>query len=212
MSKKKDKKDNAVYKQLSNDMRDGLKDIYMQLTTASGSNKKISSDALFHEATDQLDEVLKTTEQAAMNIMEIVEKMLDLHDESSAIVAAVKSGEASDGQKERLGEIHEQIGADLSNILTAMSFQDITGQRIKKAMTAMSKIEKSVVELYVQSGLVMEEAEKDPEKDVDAVKDAAAKAVEDFRNNRKVTSELKGPSTDGISQGAIDDMLAQLGL
>lgn len=204
----------AVYKQLSTEMRQGLKDIYQQISTASSDQATPvpDTDALFHEASDQLGEVLKATETATMSIMEIVEKHLDLQAESAELLAAVREGVATESQKLRLSEINNQLGDDLTSLLTSLSFQDITGQRIKRVVAALNKIESSVVELYVSSGLIMEGAEKDPAKDTQALQDEARKAVEDFRQNRKVSSELKGPDKDGVSQDAIDDMLAQLGM
>lgn len=206
--------ESAVYKQLSTEMRQGLKYIYQQISSASSDQGTPVSDtdALFHEASDQLGEVLKATETAAVNIMEIVEKHLDLQTESAALLEAVRSGTAADTQTARLAEINNQLGDDLTTLLTILSFQDITGQRIKKVVEALNKIEKSVVELYVSSGLIMEGAEKNPHKDVQTLQDEARKAVEDFRQNRRVSSELKGPDANGFSQNAIDDMLAQLGM
>lgn len=147
-----------------------------------------------------------------MNIMEIVEKHLDLQAESSELLAAVREGAATPGQMVRLEEINTQLGDDLTGLLTALSFQDITGQRIKRVVAALNKIENSVVELYVASGLIMDGAEKNPDKDALALQSEARKAVEDFRQNRKVASTLKGPDKDSVSQGAIDDLLAQLGM
>ena len=206
--------ESAVYKQLSTEMRQGLKNIYQQISSASSDQGTPVSDtdALFHEASDQLGEVLKATETAAVNIMEIVEKHLDLQTESAALLEAVRSGTAADTQTARLAEINNQLGDDLTTLLTILSFQDITGQRIKKVVEALNKIEKSVVELYVSSGLIMEGAEKNPHKDVQTLQDEARKAVEDFRQNRRVSSEIKGPDANGFSQNAIDDMLAQLGM
>ncbi len=206
--------ESAVYKQLSTEMRQGLKNIYQQISSASSDQGTPVSDtdALFHEASDQLGEVLKATETAAVNIMEIVEKHLDLQTESAALLEAVRSGTAADTQTARLAEINNQLGDDLTTLLTILSFQDITGQRIKKVVEALNKIEKSVVKLYVSSGLIMEGAVKNPHKDVQTLQDEARKAVEDFRQNRRVSSELKGPDANGFSQNAIDDMLAQLGM
>ncbi|MDR3362381.1 MAG: protein phosphatase CheZ [Desulfovibrio sp.] len=207
--------DQAVYKQLSANMREGLKDIYQQISNASADNAPsapLATDALLHEASDQLHEVLKTTENAAMTIMEIVEKHLDLHEENAAILSAAREGNFGAEQIARLAEINAILGEDLSNVLTALSFQDITGQRIKKVVAALSNIEKSVVELYVSSGLIMDSAEKNPARDAESLQDEARQAVEDFRRKRKVTSTLKGPDSKGISQSSIDDMLAQLNM
>ena len=203
----------TVYRQLSTDMRQGLKDIYQQISTASSDQASPvpETDALFHEASDQLGEVLKATETATMSIMEIVEKHLDLQAESAGLLAAVREGTATECQKARLAEINSQLGDDLTSLLTTLGFQDITGQRIKRVVAALNKIENSVVELYVSSGLIMDGAEKDPAKNAQALKEEASKAVEDFRQNRKVVSSLNGPKK-GVSQGAIDDMLAQLGM
>ena len=209
-----EKRQDAVYRQLSADMRQGLKDIYQQISTASAADGAAAgTDALFHEASAQLDEVLRDTESAAMSIMEIVEKHLELQAESAALIAA--AGEAPG--MARLAAINDELGADLTSLLTTLSFQDITGQRIKKVVMALNGIERQVVDLYVASGLVMDGAEKDPAKDARTLQDEARQAVADFRENRQKPegkqggSELKGPDKNGVSQAAIDDMLAQLG-
>ncbi|MBD5646927.1 MAG: protein phosphatase CheZ [Desulfovibrio sp.] len=212
------KRQEAVYRQLSADMRQGLKDIYQQISTASAADGAApATDALFHEASAQLDEVLRDTEAAAMSIMEIVEKQLELQAESAELIAA--AGEAPG--MARLAAINDELGSDLTTLLTTLSFQDITGQRIKKVVTALNGIERQVVDLYVASGLVMDGAEKDPAKDAQTLQDEARQAVADFRESRKqpqaggetkaAGSELKGPDKNGVSQAAIDDMLAQLG-
>lgn len=104
----------TVYRQLSTDMRQGLKDIYQQISTASSDQASPvpETDALFHEASDQLGEVLKATETATMSIMEIVEKHLDLQAESAELLAAVREGTATECQKARLAEINSQLGGD----------------------------------------------------------------------------------------------------
>lgn len=209
------KRQAAVYRQLSADMRQGLKNIYQQISTAAtpeGDERPKVTDALFHEASDQLDEVLKATESAAMSIMEIVETQLDRQAESASLIADLRGRYADDAGLERLAAINEGLGVALTSLLTSLSFQDITGQRIKRVVSALNAIERSVVDLYVSSGLVMDAAEKNPAGDARAIQDEARKAVEDFRENRRVTSTLKGPDKNGISQSAIDDMLAQLGL
>ncbi len=208
------KRQAAVYRQLSADMRQGLKDIYQQISTASAAEgAPPATDALFHEASAQLDEVLKDTEAAAMSIMELVEKHLALQAESARILEDAAAG---GGDMARLAAINGVLGEDLTTLLTTLSFQDITGQRIKKVVAALNAIERRVVDLYVSSGLIMDGVEKDPAKDAQTLQDEARQAVADFREHRDKPevrgSELKGPDRNGISQGAIDDMLAQLGL
>lgn len=206
----------TVYKQLSNDMREGLRDIYQQISNASrdgdGGNSDGNAQLLFQEATNQLQEVIETTEKATMTIIEIVERDLNLQAELNEAIAAVRKDGANEDNLAKLEELSNGMGDDLTNLMTSMSFQDLTGQRIKKVVNALQKIEKSVLDLYVSSGLIMDGMEKDPAKDASALKDEASKALDDFHNNRQVKSELKGPDKNGASQAAIDDMLAQLGL
>ena len=89
---------------------DLVKDIYQQISTASSDQASPVPEtaALFHEASDQLGEVLKATETATMSIMEIVEKHLDLQAESAELLAAVREGTATESQKVRLAEINSQ--------------------------------------------------------------------------------------------------------
>lgn len=206
-----EKPEATVYKQISTDMRQGLKDIYHRISTASKDQPMPATqpDALFLEASSQLGEVLKATEAATMSIMEIVERHLDLQEQNAELLSALRDGNADAAKISSLEANNGRLGDDLTSLLTTLSFQDITGQRIKKVVTALNQIESMVVELYVSSGLIMEGAEKDPQKDVEALQSEARQAVEEFRQNR---SDLKGPDNNGVSQGAIDDLLSQLGL
>lgn len=206
-----EKPEAAVYKQISTEMRQGLREIFERISTASKGQPlpPPNPDALFLEASSQLDEVLKDTESATMTIMEIVERHLDLQEQNAAQLAGLLSGGADATPIAELEANNKLLGDDLTSVLTALSFQDITGQRIKKVVSALNQIEAMVVELYVSTGLILDAAEKDPSKNVQELQDEARQAVKEFNQGR---SELKGPDKAGASQGAIDDMLSQLGL
>ncbi|MDD4701925.1 MAG: chemotaxis protein CheZ, partial [Desulfovibrio sp.] len=124
-----EKAEPAVYRQLSADMREGLKGIYQQISTASQNTSAVDSntDALFHEATAQLAEVLKATEKATMSIMEIVERQLDIQEKNAELLALVHQGTIAPSQIATLEDNNRQMGDDLSSVLTTLSFQDITG-------------------------------------------------------------------------------------
>ncbi|MDE5831855.1 MAG: protein phosphatase CheZ [Desulfovibrio sp.] len=201
----------TVYKQLSEDMRDGLKDIYRQISSASAeaADKSASPDALFAEASDQLREVARATEEAAMRIMDIIEKQEEKSREASEIIKGA-AARLNEGERDRLLALNAELQKDLTAVLTALAFQDLTGQRIRKVVKALEGIEKSVIDLYVSSGLMIEGAEKNPEKDASTLQAEAREAMQNFREHK--TSELKGPDRNGKTQSDIDDMLAQLGL
>lgn len=197
----------GIYKQLNAEMREGLKNIYQQISTASGSQP----DAMLHEASHQLDEVLKTTEQATMEIMEIVEKCLAMQTEGAELIRIARDGAATGAHYARLAQLNSDLGSSLTNLFGKLSFQDLTGQRIKKVLGTLESIGKNVVDLYLSSGLVLAGAEKNPASDARSLREEARQAMDDFRSEREVRSNLKGPDSNGFSQSAIDDLLAQLG-
>lgn len=205
--------DRQVYRELSADMRTGLAKIYHLISSASLDGETVlQSEALFTEASDQLKEVVKATESAAMDIMDIVEKQLEQAENNVAVLNRLADRLQGDSELEALKTSNEKLVADLTQVMTALSFQDITGQRIKKVLNALNGIETSVVDLYLASGLVMDAAEKHPDANIESIKTEAQKALRDYREAQKSGPQLKGPDASGQSQAAIDDMLAQLGL
>lgn len=79
-------------------------------------------------ASDELDQVLQTTEQAANTIM----------DNGDIIMEKVGAMEGEDAQA---------IMAATANIFEACNFQDLTGQRIRKVMQTMEYLEQRLLNL-----------------------------------------------------------------
>jgi len=90
----------------------------------------------------------------------------------------------------------------ISDSFVQMSFQDLTGQRIKRIMTLVRQMEKKLKGMIIAFGIKLTEHEKNP----DITKEELQKAVEE-----KVI-QLSGPqkSGDGLDQGDIDDLLVSL--
>lgn len=197
----------GIYRQLNTEMREGLKNIYQQISTASGA----PADAMLHEASHQLDEALRTTEQATMEIMEIVEKCLAMQTESAELIRIARDGAATAAHYARLARINSDLGAGLTDLFGKLSFQDLAGQRIKKVLGTLESIGQSVVDLYLSSGLVLAGVEKNPASDARSLREEARQAMDEFRSDRETRSVLKGPDRNGFSQSAIDELLAQLG-
>jgi chemotaxis protein CheZ len=97
-----------------------------------------------------------------------------------------------------LQEMHE---ADLTEIMTTLSFQDLTGQRIKRIIEALKHIEAIVFDVYMSTGLIVKARDEQPEKNMDELEQETQERV----------TKLKGPQTDA-SQSDVDDLLSQLGL
>lgn len=198
------------FRHLSGEMQDGLKRIYKEINSATRSDaqgvqaESVSRERtgeLLHETSDQLDQILQTTEKAAVQIMDIVEKQMDLQIDVEAKLAAIKAGTASPADLDEVVKANQELGADLMTIMTALSFQDLTGQRIKRVISAVKQIEHITFDLFVGTGLKIKAKEQDPEKDLGQIEAEAKMRV----------SELKGPQAQ-TSQGGVDDLLAQLGL
>ncbi|MDY0228146.1 MAG: protein phosphatase CheZ [Desulfomicrobium apsheronum] len=194
------------YRSISTDLQEGLKSIYREINSAATGTAELPvaaspvADEMFSEASTQLGAILQTTEKATDNIMGLVEKHLDMNDRAMQLLASLENGTASPEIAElRAG--NEALGADLMEIMTTLSFQDLTGQRIKRIVAALQQIEKVVFELYMATGLSMKAMEQNPEQ-----------SVEEIRQTSKArATELKGPQ-DANSQTDVDDLLSQLGL
>ena len=195
------------YRAISTDLQEGLKSIYKEISAATinGAMEPTAgpapvADEMFSEASSQLGAILQTTEKATESIMGLVEKHLDLNDRTMALLDSLDAGTPRPEIAElRAGS--EALGADLMEIMTTLSFQDLTGQRIKRIVSALQQIEKVVFELYMATGLSMKAMEQNPEQ-----------SVEEIRQTSKArATELKGPQA-GNSQTDVDDLLSQLGL
>ncbi|SFL76919.1 chemotaxis protein CheZ [Desulfomicrobium norvegicum] len=198
------------YRSISTDLQEGLKSIYLEINSAATGTAELPmaaqaaaspvADEMFSEASTQLGAILQTTEKATDSIMELVEKHLDMNDRAMQLLASLENGTARPEIAElRAG--NEALGADLMEIMTTLSFQDLTGQRIKRIVAALQQIEKVVFELYMATGLSMKAMEQNPEQ-----------SVEEIRQMSKArATELKGPQ-DASTQTDVDDLLSQLGL
>ena len=197
--------DGEFYRRLNEEMMSGIQNIFKEITTAKttpgNTPNKEQTDKLFEEASRQLDEILETTEEATSQIMTIVERQLDLQEESDKLLAIAVDQPLTPEQAKRLGDINSSLGDDFTQILTALSFQDLTGQRIKKIISALEKIETTAFDLFISTGLALKAHKEEPGKDMETIKSEA----------KQLVSELKGP-TRNTNQNDVDDLLAQLGL
>ena len=202
--------ESEFHKRLNQEMRDGLQDIYKEIVqaakhgaeqSAEGDGGRYQADQLFQEAAQQLDNILQTTESATSEIMDIVEKHLELQAECAAILDGLPGGYAGPKEVTQLKSANVALGEDLMRIMTTLSFQDLTGQRIKRIITAIKKVEQIVLDLYLSTGLQIRAQAQAPDRNIEDLKAEAKQKV----------SELKGPQSD-VKQGDVDDLLAQLGL
>lgn len=201
-------KEGEFFRKINQDMRKGLEDIYREIKNVKKMNgmppdaAPRETDKLLAEATDQLDEIMRSTEDATVRIMDIVEKHQEMIKKSGELLRSFRSGGATKEAVNKLLELQETHESDLTEIMTTLSFQDLTGQRIKRIIEALKHIEAIVFDVYMSTGLIVKARDQQPEKDMDSLEE----------ETRERVSELKGPSRDGASQDDVDDLLSQLGL
>ena len=120
----------------------------------------------------ELDEVIKGTEEASNRIMDAAEK-----------IQALAAGNV-------------EIAAQVTELFEACSFQDITGQRIRKVLGLLADVEKGIQHLMVMAHISPEETS------------AAKKQPQTLAEKEKEL--LRGPqlSKDKPSQDDIDKLFA----
>jgi len=197
--------ESEFYKNLSEELRSGLKNIYENIEATKKSSNGLSqkeAEHLFNETSDQLDAILRTTEKATLDIMTVVEKHLDQMPQIEEICKKLKKQNSLTPEEGfTLLAWQKSLNQDLLAIMTSLSFQDLTGQRIKKIVDTLRTIEEQVVNLYLSSGLSIKTKEEHPEKDFQSIKQEAQVKM----------SELKGPQ-EKVKQEDVDALLQELGL
>jgi chemotaxis protein CheZ len=126
--------DNAVYKE--------MREIGDYITKAKGDIKNLQANDLqenhIPEAGRELDEIVKSTEDATHTIMESAEKLMAI-------------------DTDKLESYQEQVNDQVMAIFEACSFQDITGQRISKIVHTLKYIEDRIAGFSEAFGIGSEE-------------------------------------------------------
>jgi chemotaxis regulatin CheY-phosphate phosphatase CheZ len=148
--------------------RHELASLRMKDGEQSGSNR-------INLATEELDEIVRSTERATSDILNAAEAVLKL--------AGDVGGVAPDTSSE--------LSAQATEILTACSFQDLTGQRITKVVNTLRYLEQRVNAMIEIWGV------------------ESARAVEEQMDKRPDAHLLNGPARAGHekSQTEIDAIL-----
>lgn len=131
-------------------------------------------------ATSELDAIVISTERASFEILNAAEKLMDF---SGRLRAEGANGELCSG-----------IENEVTNIFTACSFQDLTGQRTGKVVNALRYIEQRInamMSIWGEEGL------------------RGAKPIAEEQHDKRPDAHLlNGPQLegDGVSQADVDSM------
>lgn len=183
--------DGEFYQSMTTEVQSGLTQLMTEIHNLKKSTGIIndtdsgteSPGDIFHYAADKLSGIYSKTEDATFKVMDIVENQMDLI-----------SRMGNKNWPENIQEKNQAMNAmneNMVEILTALSFQDIIGQQIKKVIEFIKNIEEIINRLYVSHNLMLKSKEANPELDCE---------------------EIKKEVQEKISQENIDALLSEYGI
>jgi len=179
-----DKKDDAHIRILREELREMSAYIHQTRREIAALRPSDGGSNRIMAATGELDAIVSATERATSEILNGVERINELS------LKLPKDGD--------VGKIAEEIQSQVTEVLTACSFQDITGQRTTKVVNTLRYLEQRVNSMIEIWG-------------VDDSTQAAAPPPEN-EDRRPDAHLLNGPATDGgPSQADVDALFERLG-
>ncbi|MGQ0557328.1 MAG: protein phosphatase CheZ [Nitrospiraceae bacterium] len=164
------------------------------------SPQLISSSTQLPAAASQLSDLSKMTEDGTLEVMRLTEMMQDSHGkiakDLSAIVEILRAMDCGT-LVGRLGNVTSVLAQDdkyLMEIMTALSFQDLVAQRVKKLVTILDEVQGKLMKLVVVFGL-----QESPE------------AASEAGTSGDLLKQLEESKTTAMKQKVADDILAQFG-
>lgn len=154
----------ASLAQYVDDARKGIDDIE--------SAFQMSSEK-FPEASGQLSVVSGDLENAANNIMELIETLVDEHDKSkvlmeelSALATKLPAKDAKKAVKigEKLEEVNTGMKTTMMDMFANTSFHDLSGQKLKKVISTLGIVEAKILEMACNVGVTDKQKASDVEK------------------------------------------------
>lgn len=183
---------------------------------AASSNPSKGLEAKLHNETRELAELIRQTRMdiAALNPESITEEHLPVAGkELEAIVSAtetatndiMEAAEVIEASAEELPpEAAERISDGITKIYEACSFQDITGQRISKVVSALQQVEEKVGTMLAALGEEVQREAAEIKADAEPQKETEAEREQKLMNGPQAVEEAP-------SQQDIDALFEQVG-
>ena len=151
----------------------------------------ISSEK-FPEASRHLNAITGDLEDAANNIMNILEGLIEDGEKTHKLIAeAERFAEALGGdakaafaaKMKEIDSLNSRMKTSMTDMFANLSFHDLSGQKVKKVVTALSTVEKKIFELAKDFGFGEHDLGKSKEQHAPAIKQDAVD---------EIMSKLKG--------------------
>lgn len=148
----------------------------------------------------QLSDLTRLTEEGTHQVMGLTEEIQDGHaaveKALSALAAKLSEAKADQALKDQVGAIKQMLAAEdkrLMDIMTALSFQDLVGQRVKKILVILEDVQRKLLEMIVMFG-----------------QGPTGEKREDGRSGQML-KELEASRCTALKQDLVDDILGQFG-
>lgn len=145
------------------------------------------------DATERLEYVIETTEEAS-------NKTLSAAENAIALLETLESHVMDDSQKELISKAQSEV----TEIMMAQSFQDLTGQVLNRVIMLVTSLEQSLIELIDKSGIHIDDI-PDP---LDSKEERKAQEMKGIGPNVTKSSQQNAVK----SQDEVDDLLGDLGI
>ncbi len=171
------------------------------MTAISEASPQImSSTAQLPTAASHLSDLSKMTEDGALEVMRLTEMIQDNHahlaKDLSAVVDVLRAMDCAtlSGKLEKVIAALAQDDKCLTEIMTALSFQDLVAQRVKKLVAILHEVQGKLMELVVVFGL-QQKGNGSPDSGIAG----------------DLLKQLEESKTTAMKQKVADDILAQFG-
>lgn len=160
----------------------------------------LTSSTQLPTASGHLSDLIKMTEDGTLEVMRLTEMIQDNRDRVAKDLATILQNlQLQDSSKlaedlERVKTLLADDGKHLTEIMTALSFQDLVAQRVKKLVTILDEVQNKLMELVIVFGL-----QQHGEKAV--VEGTAGHLLKQLEESKKTV----------MKQQVADDILAQFG-
>lgn len=160
----------------------------------------LSSSRQLPTASGHLSDLNKMTEEGTLEVMRLAETIQDNRDRiAKDLSAVVEPMQAADYAKlaeriENVKAVMVEDGKHLTEIMIALSFQDLVAQRVKKLVTILDEVQSKLVELVVTFGIQQNRAETGAE-----------------GTAGDLLKQLEESKRTAMKQQVADDILAQFG-
>ena len=148
------------------------------------------------DVSERLDYVLSSTEQASAQTLAASEQLVRLLGEA-AMALETMPAEQTQGVTKLLDDASNEV----TKIMSAQSYQDLTGQVLNRIKIVMSAFEHSLLDLIARAGHDLGSV---PERSADSARQDEMKGI-----GPNVTQNARKDSVQ--SQDEVDDLLAELG-